>query len=291
LADGSNGGLASNYSLATGLTGSASITAKTLTGSISAPNKTYDGNTTATPTVNITSGLIGSETVTATGTATFNSKDVLTASTVTLNTVALADGSNGGMASNYSLATGISSSAGINAKALSATVTAPNKTYDGNITATPTVSITSGLIGLETVTATGTATFNAKDVLTANTVTLNTVSLGNGTNGGLASNYSLATGLTDSASITAKTLSGSVSAPNKTYDGNTTATPTVNITSGLIGSETVTATGTATFNAKDVLTASTVTLNTVALADGSNGGLASNYSLATGLTGSASITA
>ena len=48
--------------------------------------------------------------------------------------------------------TGIFTSASINAKALSATVTAPSKTYDGSTTATPTVSITAGLIGTETVT-------------------------------------------------------------------------------------------------------------------------------------------
>jgi filamentous hemagglutinin family protein len=290
LADGINGGLASNYSLASGLTGSGSVTAKTLTGTVTAPNKPYDGTTTATPTVSITSGLIGSETVTATGTAAFNSKDVLTADTVTLNTVTLADGINGGLASNYSLPTGIFTNATINAKALSATITAPNKTYDGTTTATPTVSITSGLIGSETVTATGTAAFNSKDVLTADTVTLNTVTLADGINGGLASNYSLPTGIFTNASINAKALSASVTA-TKTYDGATTATPTVSITSGFIGTETVTATGTATFNSKDVLTATTVTVNTVSLADGDNGGLASNYSLASGLTGSGSITA
>ena len=51
-----------------------------------------DGTTTATPTFSITAGLIGTETVTGTGAATFNTKDVLTANLVTANSNTLADG-------------------------------------------------------------------------------------------------------------------------------------------------------------------------------------------------------
>ena len=109
------------------------------------------------------------------------------------------------------------------------------------------------------MTATGTATFNTKDVLTANLVTANTNVLANGTNGGLASNYSLATGQTVAANITPAALTASITAPNKVYNGNTTAAPTFTITGGEVGTETVTATGTATFNTKDVLTANLVT--------------------------------
>ena len=290
LADGLNGGLASNYSLATGQTVAASITPATLTATIAAPNKVYDGTTTATPTFTITGGLIGTETVTATGTATFNSKDVLTANLVTANSNVLANGLNGGLASNYSLATGQTVAASITPATLTATIAAPNKVYDGTTTATPTFTITGGLIGTETVTATGTATFNSKDVLTANLVTANSNVLANGLNGGLASNYSLATGQTVAASITPATLTATIAAPNKVYDGTTTATPTFTITGGLVGTETVTATGTATFNSKDVLTANLVTANSNVLADGTNGGLASNYSLATGQTVAANIT-
>ena len=268
----------------------ASITPATLTATISAPNKAYDGTTTATPAFTITGGLIGTETVTATGTATFNSKDVLTANLVTANSNVLANGLNGGLASNYSLVTGQTAAASITPATLTATISAPNKAYDGTTTATPTFTITGGLIGTETVTATGTATFNSKDVLTANLVTANSNVLANGLNGGLASNYSLVTGQTVAANITPATLTATISAPNKAYDGTTTATPTFTITGGLIGTETVTATGTATFNSKDVLTANLVTANSNVLANGLNGGLASNYSLVTGQTVAANIT-
>ena len=158
--------------------------------------------------------------MTATGTATFNTKDVLTANLVTANTNVLANGTNGGLASNYSLATGQTVAANITPAALTASITAPNKVYNGNTTAAPTFTITGGEVGTETVTATGTATFNTKDVLTANLVTANTNVLANGTNGGW-SNYSLATGQTVAANITPAALTASITAPNKVYNGNT----------------------------------------------------------------------
>ncbi len=282
--------LLSNYTLPTLTSGAGSITPVALTAMIAASDKVYDGTTTAAPVFSITGGLIGTETVTATGTATFNSKDVLTANLVTADSNLLADGLNGGFASNYSLVTGQTVAANITPAALTATIAAPNKVYDGTTTAAPAFSITGGLIGTETVTATGTATFNSKDVLTANLVTANSNLLANGLNGGLASNYSLVTGQTVAANITAKALTATIAAPSKVYDGNTTAAPVFSITGGLIGTETVTATGTAIFNSKDVLTANLVTADSNLLADGLNGGLASNYSLVTGQTVAANIT-
>ncbi|WP_426197581.1 YDG domain-containing protein, partial [Massilia sp. DWR3-1-1] len=291
LADGSNGGLASNYSLASGQTAAATIAAKALTATAGASNKTYDGTTTASAGLTVASGLVGTETVTATGAATFNSKDVLSANVVTVNSTALADGSNGGLASNYSLASGQTAAATIAAKALTATAGASNKTYDGTTTAAAILGITGGLVGTETVGATGAATFNSKDVLSAKLVTVNSTALADGSNGGLASNYSLASGQTAAATIAAKALTATAGASNKTYDGTTAASAGLTVAGGLVGTETVTATGAATFNSKDVLNAKLVTVNSTALADGSNGGLASNYSLASGQTAAATIAA
>ncbi|MEI7748805.1 MAG: YDG domain-containing protein, partial [Chlorobiaceae bacterium] len=275
LADGVNG-LASNYSLGTGWTVGASITAKKLTASVAAPNKVYDGTTTASPTLTITNGLLIGEKVTATGTATFNSKDVASANLVTVNTVTLADGVNG-LASNYTLGTGEMVVASITARSLTASVTVPEKVYDGTVTALPTLTIASGLVSGESVNATGTATFNSKNVASANLVTVNSVALANGVNG-LASNYSLASGQTITAHINAKSLTASVTVPEKVYDGTVTVLPTLTITNGLVSTETLVVTGTATFNSKDVASANLVTVNSVALANGVNG-LASNYSL------------
>ncbi|MHB8120798.1 MAG: beta strand repeat-containing protein [Desulfuromonadaceae bacterium] len=264
---------------------SAHITPTALTATVAAADKVYNGNTTAAPTLSITSGLVSGETVIATGSATFNSKDVVTANLVTVTSTTLADGS--GLASNYSLAAGETVTAHITPAALTATVAAADKVYDGNTTAAPTLSITGGLVSGEVVTATGSATFNSKDVVTANLVTVNSTALADGS--GLASNYSLVAGETVTAHITPAALTATVAAPDKIYNGDTTAAPTLSITAGLVSGETVIATGSATFNSKDVVTANLVTVNSTALANGTNG-LASNYSLAAGETVTAYIT-
>ena len=290
LSNGSNGGLASNYSLSAGQTATATITPAQLTASVMAPNKVYDGTVAATHTLNITSGLVGSETLDVASTASFNSKNVATANLVTVNTASLSDGNNGGLASNYSLSPGQTVVANITPAPLTAAVTAPNKVYDGTVTATPSMTITSGLVGTETLNVAGTASFNTKNVATANLVTVETASLTDGSNGGLASNYSLSTGQTVAANITPAPLTASVTAPNKVYDGTVTATANLVITSGLIGTETLNSAGTASFNSKNVTTANLVTVDATSLTDGSNGGLASNYSLSPGQTVAASIT-
>ena len=129
----------------TSKTKAATITAKSLTASAAATNKTYDGTTTATTTLTL-SGLIGTETLGQTVTSTFSDKNVGTAKTVTVNSIVLADGSNGGLASNYSISTGQTTTANITAKALTASAAATNKTYDGTTAATTTLTL-SGLIG------------------------------------------------------------------------------------------------------------------------------------------------
>ena len=304
-ADDASGGLASNYvlpSLAVAETGvnTLNITVATLTSTVSNLNvsKVYDGNTDApagfTPTYSYT-GLVAGDTDAALNhtAATYDDKDVLDASKITVSGLSLDSitGGNGSQASDYVLdATSKDVVAGITAKALTATVAAPSKVYDGNTTAAPTLTITAGLVNTETVAATGTATFNDKDVLDANLVTVTGTSLADGANGGIASNYSLAAGQTVAANITPKALTATVAAPDKVYDGTTTADPTLTITAGLVDTETVVATGTATFNDKDVLDANLVTVTGTSLADGANGGIASNYSLATGQTVAASIT-
>ncbi|WP_041766468.1 YDG domain-containing protein [Psychromonas ingrahamii] len=291
LTDGSNGGLAGNYSLVSGQTVAASITAKALTATVAAPSKIYDGNGTAAPTLSITAGLVGAETLGVNGTASFNSNNVADANLVTVDTTTLTNGDNGGLAGNYSLVGGQTVAASITAKALTATVAAPSKIYDGNGTAAPTLSITAGLVGAETLGVNGTASFNSKNVADANLVTVDTTTLTNGDNGGLAGNYSLVGGQTVAASITAKALTATVATPSKIYDGNGTATPTLSITAGLVGAETLGVNGTASFNSKKVADANLITVDTTALTNGSNGGLAGNYSLVSGQTVAASITA
>ena len=373
LADGTNGGLASNYSIATGQTTTADVTAKALTVSgITASNKTYDGNTTATlNTGGVTyTGLIGGDVFNGTYTGAFSDKNVGTGKTVTItpsytgadvgnysvtdhatitanitakpltvsgitaldkgydgnatatlntsliNYGGLVSGDNltgsysgvfananvangktvtitsvygGTDLNNYSITDQASTTADITKRALVlSTFSASDKIYDGNNTATTSSSI-SGYVGSETINHSLTATFDNKNVGSSKAVTVNSITLTDGTNGGLAANYSLSTGQTTTANITPKTLTASASASNKTYDGTTAATSTLTF-SGLIGSETLGQTVGSTFSDKNVGTGKTVTVNSIALADGTNGGLALNYSISSGQTTTANIT-
>jgi trimeric autotransporter adhesin len=283
-----SGADAGNYSVAA-ITGvSANIDPAPLTASVNAFTKVYDGSTQAAPSL-VLSGWVGNDSHLAVqAAATLNSKDVLTATQLLVDSVSLSDGVHGELASNYSLSAGQTGSATVTPAALTASATAPNKVYDGNTTAAPTLAITAGLVAGEQLSVTGTATFNSKDVLTANVVTVDSISLADGT--GLASNYSLSAGQTTAAFITPAALTASVTAPNKVYDGTTTATPSLSITAGLVGAEQLSLSGTASFNTKDVLTANLVTVDSVTLSDGVNGELASNYSLSTGQTTASFIT-
>ncbi|MFA6015014.1 MAG: YDG domain-containing protein, partial [Gallionellaceae bacterium] len=263
--DGNSG---ANYTV-TANPASGTVLAKAVTLTAPSVSKTYNGDLTYTTVAsNLTSlstPLVGGDTISA-ATITYSDKNVGTGNkTVTLDSVTISDG-NSTPGNNYSVTRVGNSTSTITAKALTASVIAPNKVYDGNTTAAPTLTITAGLVGTETLLAIGTATFNSKDVASANTVTVNSIMLGNGSNGGLASNYSLTTGQTVAANITAAPLTATITAPNKVYDGTASATPTFTVTAGLVGTETVTATGTASFNSKDVLSASLVTANTNVLA-------------------------
>ncbi|MEP7246465.1 MAG: YDG domain-containing protein, partial [Gammaproteobacteria bacterium] len=283
-------GLASNYTF-TGGTQTVDISKAVLTaGAVAAADKAYDGDTSASVTLAGLAGFAGSETVGVTGTGTFNSKNVTGANLVTVNSVVLADGSNGGLALNYSLAGGQTAVAHITPRVLTALASSIDKVYDGNASATVTLAGLTNLAGSETLGVSGTGTFNSKDVATANLVTVGAVMLADGSNGGLASNYSLASGQTAVAHISPQSLTASAAASDKIYDGGTLATVTLSGLTGLVGTETLGANGTGTFNSKDVADANVVTVNSVSLTDGTNGGLASNYTLGSGQTAAAQIT-
>jgi hypothetical protein len=136
------------------------------------------------------------------------------------------------------------------------------------------------------VSATASGTFDSQDAGSRSATA--TYSLVDGSNGGLAANYSLADTTGHSATIAKATLTVSgTTAAGKTYDGNTTAAITVGTLSGLVGSETVSATASGTFDSKDAGSRSATA--TYSLVDGNNGGLAANYSLANTTGHSATI--
>ncbi|MEY3084948.1 MAG: hypothetical protein RL037_1128, partial [Bacteroidota bacterium] len=162
------------------------------------------------------------------------------------------------------------------------TATVASKVYNRSTTCgTVTPGALSGFVGSETVVVSSAAgTYADWNVGTGKTATIS-YTLGNGTNGGLVANYSLANTIA-TGDITAKALT--VSSPavtSKTYDGTTTATITGTL-SGVISPDAVTLVGTGTFASANVGTGISVTsTSTLGGAD------AGNYSLTqpTGLSG------
>ncbi len=278
---------AANYSLTTtSATTTGAITAKSLTLALNAVpsiTKIYDGLTTASLVAgNYTlTGVVGGETVTVTGTASYDTKTVGTGKTVTANTFVLA----GADAANYSLTTTSATTTGaITTKAITLALNALpaiTKIYNASTTATLASGnyTLTGVIGLDVVNVSGTAVYDNMNIGTGKTVTANAFVLA----GADAANYSLTTtSATTTGAITAKTLTLALNAApliTKTYDGLTTSSLVASnyILTGVVGAETVTVTGTASYDTKTIGTGKTVTVNTFILA----GADAANYSLTT----------
>ncbi len=270
-----------------------SQTILTVTG-ITVTNKTYDGTTTATPDFTNAQlvGVISPDQVTlvtAGASGAFSNPNVGTSIDVDISGLTLT----GADAAKYILEQPMAS-ANITAKALTVTgVTANDKVYDGTTTATFDISsaVLVGVIpadsGQVVLDGSATGTFPSKNV---GTYTINVTGLG--LNGPKASNYSLTPPSATGAEITAATVTGSFTSPDKTYDGTDSATILTPAVGGVIGTDVVTLDGgTATFADKNVNTGGipkTVTGTGFTLG-GADGG---NYVLsAAPITTTANITA
>jgi len=254
--DGNGGG---NYALTYANNTTSTINQATVNflGTVTA--RPYDGTLLATLSGYTLTGLVGSQTLVASDSAAvFADKNAATGKTVTISGIALADGTNGGLASNYHVATTATALGNINPKLLTVNATVANKVYDRTTAATLTSYGLSGFVGGETVTPvyTGTASFVDKNVGTAKAVTITGINLLNGTNGGLAGNYAVAATATGSANITPATLHvAGVVALDKVYDGTLTASLNTQaaILTGVIGSDNVQVGSiTGTYSTKDV---------------------------------------
>ena len=273
---------AGNYTVNASHTAKADITAKPVTGSFTASNKVYDGNTDASVTNRSLNGTITGDTVSLSGgTASFGTKDVANGKTVTLSGASLA----GSDAGNYNLTSVGTATADITAKELTGSFTAANKVYDGNTSATVDTRSLPGVISPDTVNLDVTnAQFDNKNVGNGKTVSADLA-----LSGAQAGNYSLSSNTaTTTADITAKELTGSFTANNKVYDGNTSATVDTRSLPGVISPDTVNLDVTnAQFDNKNVGNGKTVSAD-LAL----SGAQAGNYSLSSATaTTTANITA
>ncbi len=259
-----SGGDAGNYSLGAVSSDTADIFQKAITGALAANDKTYDRSTAATGVVTL-AGVISGDTVGAAGTYAFGDWNAASGKTVTASGVTLS----GGDAGNYSLGVVSSDTADIFKKAITGALTANDKTYDRSTAATGVVTL-AGVISGDTIGAGGTYAFGDWNAGTGKTVTASGVTL----SGGDAGNYSLGAVSSDTADIFKKTITGALTASNKTYDGATTASGTIGLT-GVVTGDTVSAAGVYAFADKNAGAGKTVTVSGATLA-----GLdAANYSL------------
>lgn len=272
---------AGNYRLTTpNPTTTASITAKALTITIQASSKEYDATDAATVAASISAGLVAGDEVTVTASnARFNNKNVGTGKPVTA-TVSKA----GTDAANYSANPTASATADITPKALVISVTAADKTYDGTTAAAASAATASGLLSGDAVTVSvGAAQFANKNVGTSKSVTASV-----GKAGADADNYSANTTAVTTASITAKSLTVSVTAASKVYDGTVAATLLTRNLSGTVAGDDITLSGgTAVFADQHIGTSKTVTVTDLTLSGADNG----NYAASSTATTTASITA
>jgi gliding motility-associated-like protein len=272
----------------------ASITAVNLTISgVTANDKIYDGTTTATLNTGSAAlvGILSGDVVNlVTSGATGNFVNAFSGTGKTVNTSGFTlSGSDSG---NYTLTQPATTASIIGINLTVTGVTANNKVYDGNTTATLNTgsAALSGVMGSDAVTLvrTGaTGTFNNKNAGTSKTVTISGFTI----SGADAGKYSL-TQPTATANITSAiiTISG-VTVNNKVYDGTATAVLNTGTAAlaGVISGDVVTlvTTGaTGSFNNKSAGTAKTVTITGFTI----NGTDSGNYTL-TQPSAAANITA
>jgi hypothetical protein len=231
-------------------------------------------------------GLITGDMVTVGGSGSYTQKNVGSNLAYSVLTSSLG----GTDASNYYLLGGnqITGNNGvITAKSLTVSgITASNKVYDGNQSATVNVNTATqtGLVSGDQIYVAATGLFDTKNAGASKTVLLTS-----SYSGADVSNYSITDQTFTTASITPKQLviTGTV-AQDKTYDGTPVASVTPGVLTGLVGAETVGASASGTFDSKDAGARSATAV--YQLSNGSNGGLATNYYLDNTSGHSANIT-
>ena len=269
LGDGTNGGLAANYTL-TGGTHQLTVNQRPLNATLA---RQYDATTTAAgSTLSSFDALQGGENLTMSGSGTAASKDVANGIAMSSNgTLALVDGT--GLASNYNLNSTVIN---ISKRVLNSS---GSKTYDANTDALASAITLSNLASTETLNHSGTASTSSANAGSYTISNLTGISIADGTNGGLASNYTL-TGGTHNFTVNRRVVGVS---GTRLYDATTNAAASdLSTHANLVGSQTLTLSGTGTIASKNVGSNKTVSIGTLALGDGTNGGLAANYTLTGG---------
>src|SRR6266545_3576027 len=250
-----------------------------VTASATASNKTYDGSATATITSCTLSGVLAGDSANVScsaASASFSDTNAGDGKAVTASGIALSGNTSG----NYALSsTTATTTANINRKSVTASITASDKVYDGTAAAITNCALT-GVIASDTGNVgclASSSAFSDKNVGMGKAVTASV-----GLTDAAADNYVVtSTSATTTAGITARTLTVSgVTANNKIYDGTPAASLTtsgaalVNKVSGDDDSLNMSS-AEGMFADKNVGTGKTVTVSGLT----TKGGDASNYTL------------
>ena len=258
LSDGS--GNASNYTLSGGIhTFDISQLSVNVTGS-----KIYDGTTTVNGSTLTLTNLVSGEAVSLTGSGSVASAAVGDNKTVSTGSLALTGAGSG----NYTLSN-YTTSFEIFQRPLSLS---GSRVYDGSTNAVASDLSLSNLVSGETLSLSGTGSVLSAAVGSNKEISVGSLSLSNGS--GTASNYTL-TGGTHQLSISQRqiTISGS-----RVYDGTTNASASDLTGFGnLVGSESLTLSGTGSVETATPGSNKNVTLNDLSLISGT--GVSSNYNL------------
>jgi YDG domain/MBG domain (YGX type)/Galactose oxidase, central domain len=266
---------AGNYTL-TQPTASADITARGLTVGATGVNKVYDGTTNASVTLN-DNRVIGDALTASYTAASFLTKTVGTAKTVTISGINVS----GVDAGNYIANATAITTADITVRALTVSATGVNKVYDG----TTAVTVTLGddrVVGDVLTTSYSGASTAAKNVGTAKPVSVTGISV----SGIDAGNYTFNSTTSTTVDITARGLTVSATSTNKIYDSTTTATVTLG-DDRVTGDVLTTSYTSASFADKHVGTAKSVSVTGISL----SGSDAGNYTFNSTAIATADITA
>ena len=226
-----DGAGASNYSLTQPVLNDGVITERTLVVTANGTTKVYDSTLDATGIVTLSDDRVDGDVLTLTHTAAFLTKDVADGKDVNVTSIAITGGTDAG---NYTLngVTTAPATADITPATLTATITASDKIYDGNNSATITGYTPVDVLGSDVIVLSGgEATFNNFNVINGNNAVSAT---GIDITGADAGNYTYDGTATGEANITPLEITGSFTADNKTYDGNTSAAILAQILTGVL---------------------------------------------------------
>lgn len=267
-------------------TGTLTIGPKQITASLNASNKTYDGTVSAIITGCTPNGVLAADAanVTCSGSgATFSSSSASASPKTVTATVTLS----GTAASKYVVTNPATTTATINPKPITAVLTANDKAYDGSNAATISACSLTGVLAADgaNVTCTGSSAAFASSNASASPQTVTATVTLDGTASG---NYSVTSPATTTAKINPKSITATLTASDKTYDGTDAATITNCSPTGIIatdiGNVTCTAStakfASANANAGPQTVTATVTLG---------GSAAPNYSVSNPATTTAKI--